>query len=314
MDDGPRRFARALPWLAAILGVEGLVALGLVFSNGEYSHSTCFGALIHVPEAAVLLGFGLAVRIMTTGGPTRIACQRLLYGGFASIAVAAIARYVDVDVLMGTSIVWLFLHAGSTMLFAVAAAGLWGVALAREQDLSSERITRVGRIFAGGAFAGAGLFALSEVAVLFRFPRLWGRPAAMLGVMAATVVLLAGRALLLWCAWDLWKPASDEGVARDRARAVHKRMILASALALSSALFTGFFWGDEAPEFPYWVTNPPMILWYGFVQLTLTVLVTILLAIALENESLSYTPRMKGSRFPEPPPPPPSDLGPIDVP
>jgi hypothetical protein len=312
MDDGPRRFARALPWLAALLAVEAIVALVVVFSNGEIHHVTCFGALIHVPEAAVLLGFCLGVRIMTTVGPTRIACQRLLYGGFASIAVAAIARYVDVDVVMGTSIVWLFLHAAATMLFAVAAAGLWGVALARTQDLSSDRITRVGRIFAGVAFAAAGFFALSELAVLFRFPRLWGSPAAVLGMLVATAVLLAGRAFLLWCAWDLWKPPSDEGVARDRAHAVHKRMILASALALSSALCTGFFWGDEAPEFPYWVVNRPMILWYGFVQLTLTLLVTILLAIALENETLSYTPRVKGSRFPEPPPP--SDLGPIDVP
>jgi len=114
---------------------------------------------------------------------------------------------------------------------------------------------------------------------------------------------------------DTWRPASDEGEIRDRARAVQRRMIPASLLGLGSALMTCFYWHVEAHGVGGSVSNPPMVLWHGVVQFTLTVFVAILLAIALEHETVSFEPRKKGSSFPEPPPPPPpQDLGPIDVP
>jgi hypothetical protein len=310
----PRTLARALPWLAAVLGVEGIVALTPTFTGTEISGWTCMGALVHVPEIALLLGFALGVAVMTSGGATRIACQRLLYGGFASLAAVGVGRFVDVDIDVGASRIWLFLHIAAAVLFAVAAPGLWGVALAREQDLSSDRITRVGRIFAGMTFAATGMVAVSELALLLQENPLRHLSWATLALLAASTSLLAGRLLVLWCAADTWRPAPDEGELRSRARAVQRRMIPSSLLGLGSAVMTGFFWRTEAHGVGGW-TNRPMVLWHGFAQLTLTVLVAILLAIALEHETVSFEPRKKGSSFPEPPPPPPpQDLGPIDVP
>jgi len=314
MDVSPRTLARTLPGLAAVLGVEGVVALTPTFTGSEINGWTCMGALVHVPEIALLLGFALGTAVLTSGGATRIACQRLLYGGFASIAAVGVGRFVDVGIAGAASRIWLFPHAVATVLFAAAAPGIWGVALAREQDLQSARIARVGRIFAAIAFAAAGLAAVSELSLLFREglpPLSW----ATLGALAASAALLGGRLLVLWCAADAWRPAADLGGLRDRARATQRRMIPASLLGLGSAAMTCFFWRVEAHGVGGSVSNAPMVLWHGVVQLTLTVQVAILLAVALEHETASFQPRKKGSSFPEsPPPPPPQDLGPIDVP
>jgi len=194
----PRTLARALPWLAAVLGVEGIVALTPTFTGAEINGWTCMGALVHVPEIALLLGFALGVAVMTSGGATRIACQRLLYGGFASIAAVGVGRFVDVQIAGAASRIWLFLHVAATMLFAVAAPGLWGVALAREQDLSGARIPRVGRIFAAITFAAAGMVAVSELALLFQENPLAHLSWATLALLAASAALLAGRLLVLW--------------------------------------------------------------------------------------------------------------------
>lgn len=315
MDLAPRSLARWLPWLAGALGIEGIVALTPVFTGTDLYFSTCMGALVHVPEIALLLGFAIAIPVMTSGGASRNACQRLLYGGFASIGAAALARFVDVFVGVGTSMIWLQLHIGATLLFAVATPGLLGTALAWEQDLSSARIARVGRIFAAIAFGGAGFYAVSELSVLFRTNPLDLLRKAGLGLLLSSVVLVVGRVLLIWSAVDAWKPEEDEGAIRDRARKIQERMFGSALATLGSAFFTAFFWRLEAHDYGWWVSNRPMVLWHGVVQLTLTGIVTILLALALENESVAFNPRTKGPLFPEPPPPPPpADRGPIDVP
>ncbi|HLY12297.1 MAG TPA: hypothetical protein VKW04_23540 [Planctomycetota bacterium] len=295
-----------------MLGLEGILALTPPFTGTSIGFSTCMGALVHVPEIALLLGFAIAVPVMTSGGLTRNASQRLLYGGFVSIGAASLARFVDVVIDSGTYMIWLFLHVGATLLFAVAAPGILGTALAWEQDLSSFRIRRVGRIFAGIAFTGGAFYGLSELEVLFRSNPFTELRTAGLGLILSSVILLAGRMFILWGAVEVWTMHADQGIVRDRVRKIQRGMIVGALATVASAFFTAYFWRLEAHGFGRWVSNRPMVIWQGFVQLTLTLMVAILLAIAMENETLSFNPRNKGPRFPDPPAP--ADLGPIDVP
>jgi hypothetical protein len=60
-------------------------------------------------------------------------------------------------------------------------------------------------------------------------------------------------------------------------------------------------------------SRAPMLLWHGVVQVTLTLIVTVLVALALERPAMPFQPRKEGPMDVAPPPPP-ADLGPIDVP
>src|SRR4051812_47990645 len=133
MDLSPRSLSRALPWLGGILAFEALAALAYSFSHFEIYPHTCMQALVHVPQITLLLGFAGAVIWTTSGGVARISCQRLLYGAGASIAASALARFVDIDVSTLSPPGWLPFNALGSILTALAAPGLWGCALAREE-------------------------------------------------------------------------------------------------------------------------------------------------------------------------------------
>jgi hypothetical protein len=314
MDLRPRALARWLPSLAVILGIEGIVALVLLFMSFELYRWTCLGALAHVPQVALLLGFAIAVPVMTSGGPTRITCQRLLYGGYLCITATALGRFVDVTVTSEVDRPWLLLQAGASVLVSSAAPGIWGTALAWEEDLSSVRIARCARIAAGLSLTGFALYFVSELRVALLLGPVKMIPRESAALVLSSLILFAGRILLLWCSIDLWRRESEEAPIRDRARRIQRLMAASTAISWGSALFTIKFWDVESHGAGGWFQNEAMLLWNAFVHVTLTLLVAILVSLALENETLSYNPRKKGPVFPDPPPRPPEDLGPIDLP
>jgi hypothetical protein len=314
MDLSPKSLSRALPWLGGILAIEALAALVYSFTHFHLYLHTCMQALIHVPQITLLLGFAGAVIWMTSGGAARIPSQRLLYGGGASIAATAFARFVDVDVSTDSPRGWLFFNALGSMLTAVAAPGLWGCALAREEDLCSTRITGAARISAKITYAAVVLLVASEIFAVAALGALeFVKRGTAIGALSS-LVMTAGRGCLLLSAWETWRPAADEIVVRDRARRVRQLMIGSVMGSFWSSVISAFNWSAESHGFGgVWYDNIPLLIWQGLVQLTLTLLTTILLAIALEApERLSET-KSKAPDF-QPPPEPPRDTSPIDVP
>lgn len=312
MDSSRRALGRWLPYLAVLLAVESIVALTPPFTGTSMGFHTCMGALIHVPEIAILLGLSLAVPIMTSGGPARISCQRLVYGSFLAMSATALGRFIDLDVLPTVPRIWLLLQALGSLLLAIGAPGIWGSAVAREEELASPRPTLAARLSAGVAFSGFALFLTADATLI-----LWKGPTAILGRLSAaaifsSLVLLAGRGILLWSSILSWRACPNEGVARDRARKIKSLMAYSVLATFGSSILTALFWNADAYDYA-WARNRPMLVWHGFVQLTLTLLATILVAGALETPTIPFEPRKRGPVFPEPPPPA-VDQGPIDVP
>jgi hypothetical protein len=314
MDLSPKFLSRALPWLAGILAVEAVAALVYLFNHFDIYFHTCMQALIHVPQLTLLLGFAGAVIWMTSGGASRIPCQRLLYGAAASIASTALARFVDVDVSTDSPRGWLFLQALVAILTALALPGLWGCAFAREEDLSSTRITAAARISAGVTFASVVLLVAAEISAMAALGvvEIVHRASA-IGALSS-FVMVSGRGCLLWGAWDTWRPAADEIALRERAKRIHTMMLGALGGSFWSAVISAFNWDAESHGFgSVWQRNVPILIWQGLAQLTLTLMATLLVAVALEApERLSET-KPQAPDF-QPPPEPPRDTSPIDVP
>jgi hypothetical protein len=314
MDLSPKSLSRALPWLAGALAAEGIIALALTFKDFQLYFDTCMQVLIHVPQFTLLLGFAGAVIWMTSGGASRIPCQRLLYGAAASIASTALARFVDVDVSTDSPRGWLFLQALVAILTALALPGLWGCALAREEDLSSTRITAPARISAGGTFASVVLLVASEISAVAALGVVEiVKRATVIGALSS-LVLTVGRGCLLWGAWETWRPAADEIVLHDRAKRVSLLMLCSLMGFFWSAVISAFNWHAESHGFgTNWYFNVPILICQGLAQLTMSLIATILLAVALEApERLSET-KPQAPDF-QPPPEPPRDTSPIDVP
>ena len=269
------------------------------------------GALIHVPEIAILLGLSIAVPVMTSSGPARIPCQRLLYGAALALAATAVGRFIDVDFYTDAPIVWLFLEALGALLLALSGPGIWGSAIARQEDLASPRAPRVARVSAAMTFAGFLAFFIAEGAfVITRGPAALFEGASAAAFLPSAV-LLAGRGLLLWASFESWRPCSDEGLARDRAGRIKLFMIPSVLAGLLSSILSAFLWHVESHGFGH-ASNMPMLVWHGFVQGTLTILGTILVALSLETPVSAFEPLKKGPFFPQAPPS--ADSSPIDVP
>jgi hypothetical protein len=311
VDASPRALAQWLPYLAAALVALSIAALTPAFTGSDMDFHTCMGALVHVPEIAILLGLSIAVPGMTWAGAARIPCQRLLYGIALALGATALGRLVDVDIFTDTPRVWLFLEALGALLLAVGGPGIWGSAIAREVDPVSPRASRGGRMAAAVTFVGFLAFFIAEGAAL-----LSQGPSAILDQTSLATVLpslvrLVGRGCLLWATFDSWRPCADEPSARERARRIKILMVPWVFAALVSSILSAFFWRSESLGYGH-PNNVPMLIWHGCVQFILSILGAILLALALETPTRSYAPRKRGPLFPEPPPP--ADQSPIDVP
>jgi hypothetical protein len=312
MDSSPRALSKWLPYLAAALAMASIVAMTPPFTGDSIGLHNCMGALIHVPEIAILLGLSIAVPVMTSGGPARMPCQRLLYGTALALAATAVGRFVDVDVTSDAPMAWLFLEALGALLLALGGPGIWGSAVAREEDLASPQVPRVARVSAAVTFTGFLAFPIAKGAFLLsRGPAALFEGASAAAAILPSIALLAGRGLLLWASVESWKPCLDEGLARERARRI-KRLMIPSVLAgLLSSILSAFLWQAESHGYGH-ANNRPMLVWHGFVQFTLTILGAILVALALETPISAYEPRKKGPFFPQAPPA--ADSSPIDVP
>jgi hypothetical protein len=101
---------------------------------------------------------------------------------------------------------------------------------------------------------------------------------------------------------------------RDRAKRVSLLMLCSLMGFFWSAVISAFNWGAESHGFgSVWQRNVPILIWQGLAQLTLTLIATLLVAVALEApERLSET-KPQAPDF-QPPPEPPRDTSPIDVP
>jgi len=310
MDRSPRHLAKAIPYLAAALGVESIVALTPPFTGDDFGIFTCLRALIHVPHIALLLGFMIGVLVMGTGGLSRIAAQRLLYGGFVCLAATALGRFVDMDVYTHAPRAWLFLQAGGSLFLSVAAPGIWGCAAAREEDLADQRTPRIARLFAGIVFGGFLSLLGSDLLLAAVDGPLTVLKSASSILGVSSLILLAGRGCLLWSAVDSWRPAADEGVVLDRIHRIQGLMIGWLGASSVSWVLSAFFCREESRG---WAgANTLMLLWHAVVQATLSLLVAILVARALERPGAAFQPRPKGRFFPEAPPG--GDTSPIDVP
>jgi hypothetical protein len=311
MDRSPRRLAKAIPFLASALAAESILALTPPFTGRELGFGTCMGALIHVPQIAILLGLVIGVFVMGSRDVSRIASQRLLYGAAVALGATALARFVDLGVYSHVPMAWVFLQAAGSVLLAAAAPGLWGCAWAREEDLPSERIRRLARILACVSFGGLAAFVVSDLVMAVA-----NGPVAILGeaslvTIVSSLFLLLGRGCLLWVSIDSWRPSPDEIVARERCMRSQRLMIGWLLSSGTSWTLTAFFWNEEAHGYGAG-QNTLMLLWHGVVQATLSLLAAILVARAIERPGEAFQPRPKGRFFPEPPPP--GDTSPIDVP
>lgn len=310
MDLSPRSLSRALPWLAAALAIEGVFAIGIFYNSSGISGFTCMSAIIHVPQIAMLLVFAGAVKVMTAGGAERIPCQRLQWGAFACIIATAVARYVDVTVDIASPRGWLFFHAGSSALTALALPGLWGCALARLEDLGSERITGFARFYGRAAFAGMGCLLLAEGFAIAALGPIDMFKSVRWTDAVNTVLLLPTRVCLLLSAWDAWKPAVDEVDWRARAQRNLVYLPVAALASSAASILTGVTWYAESHHLGY-IADSELLVWHGFVQLTLALMTAILVSRALEAPE-----RLQAETPPPfvPEPERPRDTGPIDVP
>lgn len=302
MDLSPRALPRWLPWLAGVLVVEVILSLTPPFTGTRINFSNCLQALFHVPHAALLLGFAIAIPVMTRGGASRTSCQRLLWGGFAAIGATALAQFMDLSFYRSVSRHWLFLQGLANLLVNAAAPGLWGAALARKQNLQDGRLPRVARIFGLIALAGLTLYFVGDMAMIIVEGPVdaWKGTSGLL--MMSTLVLLLARGSLLWAAIESCRAAFDEAVLLVR-------------LGLIQGLMFGWLVGSGLAWFCRMVahlSDARMLIWHMVVQATLLLTVTILTSLALEQPEMPLEPRPKGRFFPEPPPP--SDNSPIDVP
>lgn len=310
MELSPRNLARALPWLAAVLVVEVIVSLTPSFTGSRINFSNCMQALVHVPYAALLLGFAIGIFVMNRGGPTRTSSQRLLYGGFAAVAATAITQFMDISFTRGISRHWLMLQGLGNLLLNVAAPGIWGAAEARQENLQDSRIPLLGRAFGFLAMAGLCLYFVADLAlIIVEGPmEVWkGTPGLL---VVSTFVLLAARGPLLWAAIESSRPTDDEARAISRSKGISSVMALWFGFNAASWFFTLVQYRLGASIAGY--SDPTMGLWRIAAQMTLLVTVTILMSLALEKPEMAYMQRPKGPFFPEPPPP--ADNSPIDVP
>jgi len=299
--------------MALVVGIEAIVALTPLFTGERFGFTTCLRALFHVPHIAFLLGFAIALPISTSGGATRIGCQRLLYGGYAAITVTALARFADLDVYSDASRPWLILQIVGNFLLAVAGPGLWGAALARRMECGSIFIRHISRLFANTAFVGlALLFGAESMLLLEEDPaKLLAHPPVAL--MWSSSLLLVGRGCLCWSAVDSWRESMDEPVVLARTRRILKLMPCWLVAASVSSVITAYFWHLETRGWGVNRGTTPLLIWNGIVQVTLAVIVAILVAVALESPEKTFQPRPRGPVFP-PPPPPSTDNSPIDLP
>lgn len=311
MDLSPRALARALPCLSAVLVIEVIVSLTPPFTGTRINFSNCMQALLHVPYAALLLGFAIAIPVMTRGGATRTACQRLLWGGFAAVGATALAQFMDLHFRPSVSRRWLLLLGLGNVLLNVSAPGLWGAATARKQNLQDPRIPRVARVFGMIGLAGLTLYFVCDLSVIIVEGPLvfWKDTPGML--LVSSMVLLLARGSLLWASIDsLRATPDDEASILARAGLVQGLMfgwLIGSSLAWICTTVQ-YALGRAAGVY----ADPLMAIWHMVVQGTLLLTVTILAALALEQPVLAHEARSKGPFFPEPPTP--ADNSPIDVP
>jgi hypothetical protein len=302
LDLSPRSLARLLPLLAAVLAIEVLVSLTPPFTGLDINFGSCLQALFHVPHAALLLGFAIAIPVMTRGGATRTACQRLLYGGFAAVAATALAQFMDIYFNPAVSRPWLVLQGLGNVLMNAAAPGLWGAAIARRQNLQDPRLPRVARIFGLTALAGLTLYFVCDLAKLIAEGPVdvWKGTTGML--LISTLTLLLARGSLLWASVESCRTSPDEAVTLSRSD-------LIQGLVFGWLIGSGLAW---LCTLVVRLSDEMMGIWHVVVQGTLLLTVTILVALALEQPEQALEPRPKGPLFPEPPPP--ADNSPIDVP
>jgi len=311
MDHSPRALARWLPPLALALIVESAVSILLGFTARDTYYWSMFRTLLHIPHVALLIGFGVAVRIKIAGGDHRSASQRLLWGGFFALTVTALTRFQDIYVSSNSAWVALVLQAAGNVLLGCAGPGIWGTAIAREEDLQSPRIATVGHAFGIPAVAGFGAYLAAEILrLVFMGPPGLGGPSV--GFALFTLLLLAGRGSLLASTLLFWHMPADEIAARARARKVQTLMLVWLAAGSAALVFSAIAGVFESQSVG--VGNCLMLLWHAAVQATLTLIVVVLVALALEQPSLDYEPRRKRTVLTEPLPPPPIDNSPIDLP
>src|SRR5687767_561056 len=148
MDLSPRALSRWLVPLALLLVAEAAVSILFAFTLGNGGYWAMIRTFLHLPHVALLIGFGVAIKIMTSGGEFRAASQRLLWGGFVAIGATALTRFQDIYVWSDSSQAALVLQAVGSVLLGAAAPGIWGTAIASEADLENPRIASVGRAFA----------------------------------------------------------------------------------------------------------------------------------------------------------------------
>jgi hypothetical protein len=312
MDRSPRALARWLPILALALIMESAVSIIFSFTVWNDGIFSMIRTFLHLPHVALLIGFGVAVRARTAGGEFRAASQRLLWGGFFAIAVTALTRFQDIYVWSNSAGVALVLQAAGNVLLGCAGPGIWGTAMAREEDLQSPRIATVGHAFRIPVVAGFGVYLAAEILrlVLLGPPGLGGRPSVAFATF--TLLLFAGRGSLLASTLLFWRMPADEIAARGRAREVQALMLVwlaASSAALVFSALVGVFESQSVGA-----GNCLMLLWHAAVQATLTLIVVILVALSLEQPSRDYEPRRKRNLLPSPLPPAPTDNSPIDLP
>ncbi|MBI3854269.1 MAG: hypothetical protein HY293_01115 [Planctomycetes bacterium] len=310
MDTAPRALVRWLPLLALVLAAESLGSLLLRLTAPESSIGSMLRTMTHLPHLALLLGLAIALQLAASEGASRIACQRLLWGVFAAIAATALARYQDVYFWMSASWALLTLQGLGSILLGIAGPGLWGTAVARQEDLQYARIPRVGRLFAAAALVGFALYAPSEAA------RLAGQGLGALAAHASvslvtfSLLLFASRITLLCCAISSWREAPDEESSLKQARRAQGLMIAWLAATAAGWILSSLLRVFEAPAIG--IGDSVMLIWHAMVQVTLSLIGTLLVALSLERPSLPGEPRGKRALFPEPPPP--GDNSPIDVP
>src|SRR6185436_11022182 len=160
----------------------------------------------HLPHVALLMGLGVAIRIKTATGEFRTASQRLLWGAFFAVAVTALTRFQDIYVWSNAAWAALVLQAAGNVLLGCAGPGIWGTAIAREEDLQSPRIASVGHAFAIPAMAGFGAYLAAEILRLV----LLGPPDSSAAFAVFTLLLLAGRGSLLASTVLFWRLPADE--------------------------------------------------------------------------------------------------------
>jgi hypothetical protein len=279
-----------------------IVSLTPFFTGSDLNFYNCLQALFHVPHAALLLGFAIAIPVMTRGGATRTSCQRLLYGGFAAVAATALAQFMDVFYSGSTSRPWLLLQGVGNVLMNAAAPAVWGLAMARRQNLQDDRLPRVARLSGLVALSGLTLYFVCDLAkIVVEGPAgAWEGTTPML--LVSTMIQLLARGSLIWASIESCRTPLDEA-------STLPRLDLTQGLMFGWLVGSGLGW---ACRMVLQLSDSRMLVWHMVVQTTLLLTVTLLVSLAAEQPVLALEVRPKGPFFPEPPPP--ADNSPIDVP